>query len=132
MGRDSRGKVVSPHKKRKLHVSSERRADQDYGLRIPTYLLLREEFIYLSVLLDAYSRRIIGWALGRTLEAGSALSGLRMALAGRRPEPRVVHHSDRGVQYASHDHTTLLKDHEITISMTEKGTLTTTPLVNHS
>jgi putative transposase len=86
-----------------------------------TYIRLREEFIYLSVLLDAYSRRVIGWALGRTLEAGLAVSALRMALADRRPAPGIVHHSDRGVQYASHDYTTLLKDNEITISMSRKG-----------
>ena len=86
-----------------------------------TYIRLREEFIYLSVLLDAYSRRVIGWALGRTLEADLAVSALRMALLGRRPAPGLVHHSDRGVQYASHDYTTLLKDHEVTISMSRKG-----------
>lgn len=86
-----------------------------------TYIRLREEFIYLSVLLDAYSRRVIGWALGKTLAAGLAISALRMALADRRPAPGVVHHSDRGVQYASQDYTTLLKDHEITISMSRKG-----------
>jgi putative transposase len=86
-----------------------------------TYIRLREEFVYLSVLLDAYSRRVIGWALGRTLEAELALSALRMALVSRRPAPGLVHHSDRGVQYASQDYTTLLQDHEITISMSRKG-----------
>jgi transposase InsO family protein len=86
-----------------------------------TYIRLREEFVYLSVVLDAYSRRVIGWALGRTLEAELAVSALRMALLSRRPAPGLVHHSDRGVQYASHDYTGLLKDHEITISMSRKG-----------
>jgi transposase InsO family protein len=86
-----------------------------------TYIRLREEFVYLSVLLDAYSRRVIGWALGRTLAAELALSALSMALACRRPAPGLVHHSDRGVQYASQDYTALLKDHEITISMSRKG-----------
>jgi transposase InsO family protein len=85
-----------------------------------TYIRLREEFVYLSVLLDAYSRRVIGWALGRTLEADLAVSALRMALACRRPTPGLVHHSDRGVQYASQDYTTLLENHEITISMSRK------------
>jgi putative transposase len=86
-----------------------------------TYIRLREEFVYLSVVLDAYSRRVIGWALGRTLEAGLAVSALRMALQARRPAPGLVHHSDRGVQYASHEYTELLKDHEVTISMSRKG-----------
>ena len=66
-----------------------------------TYIRLRAEFVYLAVLLDAFSRRVIGWALGRTLEAGLALSALAMALRQRQPAPGLVHHSDRGVQYAS-------------------------------
>jgi putative transposase len=86
-----------------------------------TYIRLREEFVYLSVMLDAYSRRVIGWALGRTLEAELAVSALRRALFARRPAPGLVHHSDRGVQYASGSYTELLKDHEITISMSRKG-----------
>lgn len=86
-----------------------------------THIRLREEFVYLSVVLDAYSRRVIGWALGRTLEAALAVSALRMALQSRRPAPGLVHHSDRGVQYASHEYTELLKDHEVTISMSRKG-----------
>jgi putative transposase len=86
-----------------------------------TYIRLREEFVYLSVLLDAYSRRVIGWALGRTLEAELALSALRMALLARRPTAGLVHHSDRGVQYACYEYTALLKDHEVIISMSRKG-----------
>jgi putative transposase len=86
-----------------------------------TYIRLREEFVYLAVVLDAYSRRVIGWALGRTLEAEFAASALRMALLTRRPAPGLVHHSDRGIQYASGSYTGFLKDHEITISMSRKG-----------
>jgi len=86
-----------------------------------TYIRLREEFVYLSVVLDAYSRRVIGWALGRTLEAELAITALRMALVSRRPPPGLIHHSDRGVQYASRQYTDLLKDHEVTISMSRKG-----------
>jgi len=67
-----------------------------------TYIRLRTEFVYLAVVLDAFSRRVIGWALGRTLEAELAIAALRMALNHRRPAPGVVHHSDRGVQYACH------------------------------
>jgi putative transposase len=86
-----------------------------------TYIRLRKEFVYLAVLLDAFSRRVIGWALGRTLEAELALSALRMALRQRRPGPGLVHHSDRGIQYAAHDYTVLLKDHDIRISMSRRG-----------
>jgi putative transposase len=86
-----------------------------------TYIRLREEFVYLAVLLDAYSRRVIGWALGRTLGAELAISALRMALVSRRPAPGLVHHSDRGIQYASYSYTELLKEHKIAISMSRKG-----------
>jgi transposase InsO family protein len=86
-----------------------------------TYIRLAVEFVYLAVILDAFSRRVIGWALDRTLEAVLTLGALRMALAERRPKPGLVHHSDRGVQYASHEYTQLLKQHGIHISMSRKG-----------
>lgn len=86
-----------------------------------TYIRLRTEFVYLAVVLDAFSRRVIGWALGRTLEAELAVTALRMALIERQPSPGLVHHSDRGVQYASHDYTEMLKQHQSTISMSRKG-----------
>jgi putative transposase len=86
-----------------------------------TYIRLRREFVYLAVVLDAFSRRVIGWALGRTLEAHLAVTALRMALAERKPRPGLVHHSDRGVQYASRDYTTLLEQHQARISMSRKG-----------
>lgn len=86
-----------------------------------TYIRLLTEFIYLAVVLDAFSRRVIGWALGRTLEAELAVSALRMALEERKPPPGLVHHSDRGVQYASVDYTDLLKHHQAQISMSRKG-----------
>jgi putative transposase len=86
-----------------------------------TYIRLRTEFVYLAVVLDAFSRRVIGWALGRTLEAQLAVTALRMALMERQPSPGLVHHSDRGVQYASHDYTEMLKQHHATISMSRKG-----------
>ncbi len=86
-----------------------------------TYIRLRKEFVYLAVLLDAYSRRAIGWALGRTLQAELAVSALRMALRQRQPGPGLVHHSDRGIQYAAHEYTDLLKQHEIRSSMSRRG-----------
>jgi len=78
---------------------------------------LQLEFVYLAVLLDAFSRRCLGWALRRSLEAALALEALRMALRHRRPKPGLVHHSDRGVQYASQDYATELQQHGIRISM---------------
>jgi putative transposase len=86
-----------------------------------TYIRWCAEFVYLAVVLDAYSRKVIGWALGRTLEAELALSALRMALAQRHPKTGLVHHSDQGVQYASHSYTGLLQEHGIRISMSRKG-----------
>jgi len=86
-----------------------------------TYIRLETEFVYLAVVLDAYSRRVIGWALDRTLEDELTLSALRMALDRRIPSPGLVHHSDRGIQYASADYTALLKNQHITISMSRKG-----------
>jgi putative transposase len=86
-----------------------------------TYIRLRTEFVYLAVILDAFSRRVVGWALGRTLEAELAITALRMALIERQPSPGLVHHSDRGVQYASHAYTEMLKQHHAAISMSRKG-----------
>jgi putative transposase len=86
-----------------------------------TYIRLQSEFVYLAVVLDAYSRRAIGWNLGRTLETELALQALHQALTQRRPPPGLVHHSDRGVQYASRAYTRLLQQHQVTISMSRKG-----------
>ena len=82
-----------------------------------TYIRLQLEFVYLAVLLDAFSRRCLGWALQRSLEAVLALEALRMALRYRRPKSGLVHHSDRGVQYASREYTAELQQHGIRISM---------------
>jgi transposase InsO family protein len=86
-----------------------------------TYIRLRDEFVFLAVILDAYSRRVIGWELDRTLEDSLTLSALRMALSRRVVAPGLVHHSDRGSQYASNDYTELLKAHAVTVSMSRKG-----------
>jgi transposase InsO family protein len=91
-----------------------------------TYIRLRDEFVFLAVILDAYSRRVIGWALDRTMEDSLTLTALRMALSrrsipGNGAEPGLVHHSDRGSQYASNDYTDLLKANGIEISMSRKG-----------
>jgi putative transposase len=86
-----------------------------------TYIRLSREFVYLAVILDAYSRRCIGWAWEPYLGAELALEALRMALASRPVEPGLVHHSDRGVQYASSVYTDLLKEHGMRISMSRRG-----------
>jgi putative transposase len=86
-----------------------------------TYIRLETEFVYLAVVLDAFSRRVVGWALDRTLEATLVMTALRSALQERRPAPGLVHHADRGVQYACGGYTDLLKEHGITISMSRKG-----------
>jgi putative transposase len=83
-----------------------------------TYIRLQQEFIYLAALLDAYSRRCIGWALARYLDARLPLAALQMALQTRRFIPgQLMHHSDQGVQYASREYVQVLEQHQITISM---------------
>jgi putative transposase len=87
-----------------------------------TFIRLRSEFIYLAVVLDAYSRRVIGWDLGRSLQAGLAIGALQMALRERSWKAEgLIHHSDRGVQYASSQYTELLQQGEIQISMSRRG-----------
>jgi len=86
-----------------------------------TYIRLETEFVYLAVVLDAFSRRVIGWALDRSLEDDLAIAALQMAFRYREPVEGLTHHSDRGVQYASNDYTGLLKDHGVRISMSRKG-----------
>lgn len=86
-----------------------------------TYIRLRREFAYLSAILDAFSRRVIGWSLGGSLGCDLALKALRMALMKRDFSPGLIHHSDRGVQYASKEYVSLLTNHGIRISMAAKG-----------
>jgi transposase InsO family protein len=86
-----------------------------------TYIRLETEFIYLAVVLDAFSRRVIGWALDRHLEDDLSIAALAMALRARQPREGLTHHSDRGVQYASHDYTSLLNEYGVRISMSRKG-----------
>jgi putative transposase len=86
-----------------------------------TYIRLRREFVYLAVILDAYSRRCIGWALSRHIDTQLTLAALRMALQTRTFQPGLMHHSDRGVQYAAADYVALLLEHQIQISMSRTG-----------
>jgi transposase InsO family protein len=82
-----------------------------------TYIRLKNEFVYLAVILDGYSRKVVGWALDRTLAAGLAIAALSHAIDQRQPPPGLVHHSDRGVQYASGNYVAILQKHHIVPSM---------------
>lgn len=82
-----------------------------------TYIRLRREFVFLAVVLDAFSRKVIGWELGRTLETKLPLRALAAALASRHPQPGWVHHSDRGTQYASDQYVKRLEDCGAHLSM---------------
>ncbi len=113
----SHGRKVYPNVAGKMVLTG---MDQLWRADI-TYIRLREEFVYLAVVLDAFSRRVIGWALDRTMEDALTLSALQMALSRRVVEPGLVHHSDRGSQYASLNYTNLLKETGIVISMSRKG-----------
>lgn len=86
-----------------------------------TYVRLGREWVYVAVILDASSRRVVGWALSRHIDAELTLAALRMALAARQVRPGLVHHSDRGVQYAAADYVATLQAQQITISMSRKG-----------
>ena len=111
------GRKVYPNLARDLVLTG---VDQLWRADI-TYIRLREEFVFLAVILDAFSRRVIGWALDRNMEDELTLTALRMALSRRSIRPGLVHHSDRGSQYASKDYTDLLKANQIDISMSRKG-----------
>jgi transposase InsO family protein len=86
-----------------------------------TYIRLRHEFVYLAVVLDAFSRKVVGWALGRELKASLTLAALQKALDSRQPGPGLVHHSDQGSQYACHDYIELLERYKAFPSMSRPG-----------
>jgi putative transposase len=86
-----------------------------------TYIRLGDGFCYLAAILDAFTRRIVGWALSRSLEVEIALEALEMALTSRPPEPGWIHHSDRGSQYASHRYVARLRQAGARISMSGVG-----------
>lgn len=86
-----------------------------------TYVRLPREFVYLAVVLDAFSRRVIGWALERHMTTELTRRALLLALASRQVKPGLIHHSDRGVQYAAADYVSLLVKHQIRVSMSRTG-----------
>jgi putative transposase len=86
-----------------------------------TYIRIRTGFVYLAAILDAYSRKVIGYAVSTSLDTVLTLEALKMAIARRRPGPGVIHHSDQGVQYASGDYVAELKSYGFEISMARAG-----------
>jgi len=86
-----------------------------------TYIRLQREFTYLAVILDVYSRRVVGWSLGRRLDSTLAQDALKLAVKVRQPRPGLIHHSDRGVQYACRDYIHLLKQAGMEVSMSRAG-----------
>ena len=112
-----RNGTVYPNLARRIKVGG---LDQLWVADI-TYIRLKTEFIYLAVILDVYSRRVIGWSIGRNLDSSLAQQALEKAVQRRQPPAGLIHHSDRGWQYASHDYIALLESHGIEVSMSRPG-----------
>jgi putative transposase len=94
--------------------------DQKWGVDI-SYVWTAEGWLYLAIVLDLYSRRIVGWEIGDRMKRGLAMGALRRAIALRRPPRGLIHHSDRGSQYCSDDYRRLLRDHGFVASMSGRG-----------
>lgn len=86
-----------------------------------TYIRILTGFVYLAVILDIFSRRVVGWALSKRIDRKLTVAALKMAIAQRAPAPGIIHHSDRGVQYACGDYVKVLEDHQFRISMSRAG-----------
>ena len=86
-----------------------------------TYVPTREGWLYLATVQDLFSRKIVGWAMSHRIDRRLVIDALRMAVGNRRPPPGLLHHSDRGSQYASNDYQDLLDEHDMTCSMSRKG-----------
>ncbi len=86
-----------------------------------TYIWTREGWLYLAVMLDLFSRRVVGWSMQSTLQTSLVSDALSMALQARRPDPGLLHHSDRGCQYASHGYQEQLREHGLVCSMSRRG-----------
>ena len=111
------------------HPVAPNRLEQDFTASRPnekwlgdiTYIPTAQGWLYLAVILDLYSRRIVGWAMSDSLERHLVITALQMALHRRQPPPGLLHHSDRGSQYASDDYQAVLTSHQIQASMSRKG-----------
>jgi len=121
-------KVVTTDSKHNLPVAPNRlnqqfRAEQSDKIWLTdiTYVFTAEGWLYLAVVLDLYSRRIVGWAMSESLHRQLVIDALQMALTTRQPAPGLLHHSDRGSQYASDDYQALLTKAEMIGSMSRKG-----------
>ncbi len=86
-----------------------------------TYIRIQTGFVYLAVIIDIYSRRVVGWTLSKKIDDELTVAALKDAVEKRKPPEGCIHHSDRGVQYASHDYVDLLKQNNFLISMSAKG-----------
>jgi putative transposase len=115
------GHPIAPNLlKRRFAINSVRARDRVWASDI-TYIDTMEGWLYLAVVLDLRSRRVVGWSMSQSLESTIVLDALRMALSRRQPEKGVLHHSDRGSQYADKLFRQLLKDHGMKCSMSRKG-----------
>lgn len=94
--------------------------DQKWGVDI-SYVWTAEGWLYLAIVLDLYSRRIVGWQLSDRIKRGLAMDALQRAINLRRPPPGLIHHSDRGSQYCSDDYRRMLRDHGFVASMSGRG-----------
>ena len=94
--------------------------NQAWGTDI-TYLWTQQGWIYLAVVIDLYSRRVVGWSIDRRMKKALVIRALMMAINLRKPPPGLIHHSDRGSQYASHAYQKLLRQHGLICSMSRKG-----------
>jgi transposase InsO family protein len=114
---------------RHSHPVAENHLNRDFTAPAPnkiwvsdiTYIWTREGWMYLAAILDLFSRRVVGWSMDSRIDRTIALDALGMALRTRRPEPGLLLHSDRGVQYASGDYQAQLREHAIVCSMSRKG-----------
>ena len=103
--------------------------DQDFSAEGPnekwgvdiSYVWTAEGWLYLAIVLDLFSRKIVGWAISDRIKRGLAMEALRRALVLRKPLPGLIHHSDRGSQYCSHDYRRLVSDHGLIASMSGRG-----------
>ncbi len=86
-----------------------------------SYIWTREGWLYLAVIIDLYSRRVVGWAVSNRMKRDLAIRALEMAINLRRPPPNCIHHTDRGSQYCSHDYQKILRRHKFKVSMSGKG-----------
>lgn len=123
-----RRRVITTDSKHDLPIA-DNLLERNFGADAPdkkwatdiTYIETGEGFLYLAAIEDLWSRRIVGWAMEATMDRSLVLSALEMALGRRNPEPGMIHHSDRGSQYASKDYRQMLVDQGIQVSMSRRG-----------